>query len=76
MQTVSRLTRKYQATIPRSVRSTLGLKGGDSVVFSVRDDGTVLLTRATPLDVEFLRALSQTLSEWASPEDEEDYRGL
>jgi len=28
------------------------------------------------LDLEYLRALEGTLSEWASPEDEEAYRDL
>jgi len=72
---ISRLTSKYQATIPRPVRERLGVGAGDSVAFIVEDD-RVWLRRAEPLDREFARALTDTLDEWLSPADEEAYRGL
>jgi AbrB family looped-hinge helix DNA binding protein len=40
----SKLTGKFQATIPRTVRNLLGLDLGDRVVF-VLDDGRVLVRR-------------------------------
>jgi len=55
----SRLTTKYQTTIPAEVRERLGLEKGDRVVFEVRDD-QVLLRRLTPLDVEYAAAVSGT----------------
>jgi antitoxin PrlF len=73
--TVSRLTSKYQATIPRPVRERLGLGAGDSIAFEVEDD-RVWVRRAEPLDREFARALSGTMGEWLSPADEEAYRDL
>ncbi|MGH6912620.1 MAG: AbrB/MazE/SpoVT family DNA-binding domain-containing protein, partial [Geminicoccales bacterium] len=47
MSAVSRLTTKYQTTIPLEVRRALGLEAGDRVEFSV--EGTVVtLRKATP----------------------------
>ncbi|HXF45100.1 MAG TPA: type II toxin-antitoxin system PrlF family antitoxin [Burkholderiaceae bacterium] len=71
----SRLTEKYQATIPLPVRRALRLDKGDRVAFEIRG-GEVILRRATPLDVEFARAVSATLSEWASRADERAYADL
>lgn len=72
---VSRLTRKYQATIPRSVRERLGVNAGDSIAFLMEADG-VRVRRAEPFDREFARSLSNTLTEWLSPADEEAFRDL
>ena len=72
---VSRLTKKYQATIPAPVRDALSLRQGDTVVFEVTGD-RVSLRRGEPLDREFARALEGTLAEWLSEHDEEAYRGL
>lgn len=71
----SRLTRKYQATIPAGVRKTLDLHAGEVVAFDIEGD-KVRLRKAIPMDIEFAEALSDTLSEWASREDEEAYRDL
>ena len=73
---VSKLTSKYQTTIPSSVRDTLGLSKGDSLVFETASDGVVTVRKALPLDLESARALEPLLSEWNSIEDEEAYRGL
>jgi AbrB family looped-hinge helix DNA binding protein len=71
----SRLTGKYQATVPASVRRTLGLGAGDRLAWVVEGD-TVVLRRATPRDEAFAAALSPTLAEWASPEDEAAWHDL
>lgn len=71
----SRLTSKYQATIPARVRKTLGLRAGEVVAFHI-ENGEVRLRKGTPLDLEFARALSDTLSEWSSEADDKAYRGL
>lgn len=72
---VSRLTKKYQATIPAPVREALHLRQGDSIAFDIESD-RVTLRRAEPLDREFAKALESTLGEWLSPEDDEAYRDL
>jgi len=71
----SKVTTKYQATIPLEVRERLGIRQGDMVAFEL-ENGVVRLRRVVPLDVEYAKALAGTLSEWASENDEEAYRGL
>ena len=72
---ISKLTRKYQATIPAEVRKALRLSAGDAIAFDV-EDGEVRLRKAGPVDLAFSRAVEGTLDEWASPEDEDAYRDL
>ncbi len=76
LQAVTRLTTKGQTTLPKPVREALGVGPGDRVIWEIGPGGEVRLRRAEPLDLEYLRALEQTLSEWLSPEDEEAYREL
>ena len=75
MAAISRLTKKYQATIPREVREALGLGHGDQVVFEVQGE-TAILRKAQPIDLQFLKGVESTLGEWLSQEDEEAYRDL
>jgi antitoxin PrlF len=73
----SRVTKKYQATIPAPVRKRLGLKAGDSILFEEsKPTGTITLRRANPIDLEYLEALQGTLSEWNSENDDRAYRDL
>jgi antitoxin PrlF len=67
-RTRSKVTAKYQATIPGPIRDYLKLKQGDTVEFAVINE-QVVLRRSLPLDVEYLRGLEKTLSEWNSPHD-------
>lgn len=71
----SKLTRKYQATIPEPVRTALGLEAGDSIAFDL-EGNTVRVRKARPVDFAFARALEGTLQEWASAADDEAYRDL
>ena len=71
----SRLTSKYQATIPADVRRALRLKQGDVVQFEI-DGGRVTLRRQRASDRAYLKGLESTLSEWNSPYDEEAYGDL
>lgn len=75
MQQLSRVTSKFQATIPLAVRRKLGLKPGDAVVFEIEND-VVTVRRATALDREYVKAVEGTLTEWLTKEDEEAYRDL
>src|SRR4030067_3518388 len=75
VQQISRLTSKYQATIPQAIRRKLNLKPGDAVVFEIEND-TVTGRRATALDKEYAKAIEGTLTEWLSKEDDEAYGGL
>ena len=76
MQTAtSKLTKKYQATVPKSVRKKLELKAGDVIVFDI-DNDIIKLRKARPIDIEFSSALVPILSEWKSQNDEEAYNDL
>ena len=71
---VSRLSSKGQVTIPKKVRDILGARPGDTIAYEIQGD-SVRLRRVDP-DAEFHRALSQTLTEWESPEDDAAFRHL
>ncbi len=71
----SKLTTKYQTTIPEKVRKFLGLKQGDILAFEIQKK-TVTIKKASPVDLQFAKSLEHTLSEWDSKNDEEAYRDL
>ena len=71
----SRLSSKGQVTIPKEAREVLGAFAGDVVSFEIADD-SVVLRKVEPFDAAFHRALSVTLDEWTSPEDEEAFGDL
>ena len=75
-QVVSKLTSKYQTTVPAPVREALLLEKGDSLLFEIQEDGAVTVRKAVPLDHAFHGSLGATLGEWESGEDEEAYRDL
>lgn len=75
MLQTSKLTTKFQTTIPTSVRKVLQLKAGDMVGFEI-DGNEVKLRRATPLDLAFTQALEGTLSEWSSQADDRAFKDL
>jgi antitoxin PrlF len=73
--TTSKLTSKYQATIPEPVRKALHLRAGDAIAFDL-EDNQVRIRKARPVDLAFAQALEGTLNEWESAADEEAYRDL
>lgn len=75
MLQTSKLTTKYQATVPTSVRKVLQLKAGDVLGFEINGD-EVKLRRATPIDLAFTEALAATLPEWGSKEDDTAFKKL
>ncbi|MGI9077079.1 MAG: AbrB/MazE/SpoVT family DNA-binding domain-containing protein [Gemmatimonadaceae bacterium] len=76
MTPVAKITAKGQTTIPREIRDALEVKPGDLIAWEIRDSGRVEVRRVQPADVEYLRAIQETLSEWNSPEDGDAYRDL
>lgn len=76
MFAVAKITAKGQTTIPQNVRAALHVSPGDLIAWEVGADGTATVRRAQPLDLEYLRAVEGTVTEWASEADEEAYRGL
>ena len=52
LEVESKLTERYQTTVPESVRRALRLGKRDRIRFTIRPDGDVVLTRAVPTEVE------------------------
>ncbi|HQS31091.1 MAG: AbrB family transcriptional regulator [Polaromonas sp. 39-63-203] len=75
MLQTSKLTTKFQTTVPTRVRKILQLKAGDMVGFEI-DGNEVRLRRATPLDLAFTQALEGTLTEWSSKADDRAFKDL
>jgi antitoxin PrlF len=76
MIAVAKITAKGQTTIPQDVRSALHIAPGDLIAWEVGPDGTATVRRIQPLDLEYLRAVEGTFSEWTGATDEEAYREL
>ena len=76
MFAVAKITAKGQTTIPQNVRAALHVSAGDLIAWEVGPDGTATVRRVQPLDLDYLRAVEGTLSEWAGSADEEAYREL
>lgn len=69
----SKLTSKAQTTIPQPIRTALGLRPGDELLYEIVD-GRVLLARAqreTTTDDPF-----RTFEEWRSEADARAYADL
>ncbi|MCK4869965.1 MAG: AbrB/MazE/SpoVT family DNA-binding domain-containing protein [Gammaproteobacteria bacterium] len=71
----SRLTKKYQTTIPKEIRTLLNLHANDQVRFEIVDN-QVIISKIEPFDMTFHKALNGTLREWDSKEDDKAYRDL
>jgi antitoxin PrlF len=71
----SRLTQKYQATIPLEIRRLLNVTQGDTLAFDLHE-GHVVVRKQQPLDKTYARQVEAGLTEWASDIDDEDYHDL
>ncbi len=67
---IARITVKGQLTIPKSVRETLHVTQGDSVMFEEKD-GDILLRKVTGLDAIWARGIQTTLNEWDDELDDD-----
>ncbi|MDE3017044.1 MAG: type II toxin-antitoxin system PrlF family antitoxin [Pseudomonadota bacterium] len=73
---MSKLTSKYQTTIPQEIRQFLGLGKGDMVRFDIENDKVVLnkeipLDLSEPTETEYMQLMAQTMTEWQSDEDDD-----
>jgi AbrB family looped-hinge helix DNA binding protein len=73
---ISKLTSKFQATVPKIVRDTLHLKAKDQIIYEILEGDTVIIRRASALDKAYLKGLDHSLNEWNSSEDDEAYKDL
>lgn len=76
MTIIAKITAKGQTTIPAEVRAALHVGPGDIIVWEVEPNGSARVRRVQPLDLEYLKAIEGTLSEWGSRADEEAYCDL
>lgn len=76
MLTVAKITSKGQTTIPQDVRAALKVGPGDLIAWDIDANGVATVRRVLPMDIDYLRAVEGTLSEWTSAADEEAYRDL
>jgi antitoxin PrlF len=73
---VSKVTSKFQATVPLDVRAALGIRAGDRLAWDVRDG--VATVRLLPRDLKGWDPLTWLgfADEWLSPEDQDAFRDL
>ena len=76
MLAIAKITSKGQTTIPQAIREALDVRPGDSIVWEVNHEGTARVRKVRPLDMEYLSAVEDGLSEWNCAEDEAAYNGL
>ena len=73
---ISKITSKGQTTVPQEVRTVLKSKPGDLLAWQIDGNGDVSVRRVQSVDVEYLRAVEKTMSEWGTAEDEAAYGDL
>jgi bifunctional DNA-binding transcriptional regulator/antitoxin component of YhaV-PrlF toxin-antitoxin module len=76
MLAIAKITAKGQTTIPQDIRTALKVSSGDLIAWEVGDNGTATVRRVQPMDIEYMRAVEGTLSEWGSVADDESYGQL
>ena len=76
MSNIARVSAAGQTTIPEEICAALAVKAGDLIEWEVTGDGRAEVRRKAADDPSFAAALSGTLDEWESPEDDEAYRDL
>lgn len=72
----SKLTSKFQATVPKEIREILCLTSKDQIIYEILEDDTVIVRKASPIDKAYLKGLDQVLDEWSSDDDEKAYKDL
>jgi AbrB family looped-hinge helix DNA binding protein len=76
MSQLGKISSKGQVTIPADVRRKLHLETGDTLAWEIEADGRLWVRHLKPVEQDYLTAVSDTLSEWNSAEDDEAYRDL
>ncbi len=71
--TITKLTSKCQTTIPAEIRKFIGVSAGDAISFKIINN-KVVIEKSRPIDMQYLKAVESTLTEWLSKEDEEMFK--
>lgn len=69
---VSKVTTKYQTSIPKNIRDKLGIKAGDYVEFDIANNN-IIFRKINKIDKNFLKLSERSLEEWNSKEDDEQF---
>lgn len=72
---LAKITSRGQTTIPKCIREAANLREGDVIAFEI-EGSHLVVHKVTPRRDDYLQGLSEVMSEWASPEDEEAWRAL
>ncbi|MYK40338.1 MAG: AbrB/MazE/SpoVT family DNA-binding domain-containing protein [Gemmatimonadetes bacterium] len=72
---LAKITSRGQTTIPKRIREAANLREGDVIAFEI-EGSHLVVHKVTPGGDDYLQGLSEVMSEWASPEDEEAWRDL
>ena len=70
---ISKVTIKYQASIPKEVREKLNIKAGDFIEFDIEGDRVVLKKANSNIDKNMLKLMQANMQEWNSKEDERQF---
>jgi antitoxin PrlF len=75
MKSLSKVTTKYQTSLPKEVRERLSVQAGDYVTFEIKGK-VVTLRKVENLDKNLLKLMQQNMQEWNSKEDDEQFAYL
>ncbi|MBR3225900.1 MAG: AbrB/MazE/SpoVT family DNA-binding domain-containing protein [Atopobiaceae bacterium] len=73
---MSTISSKGQITIPASVRSAIGVRAGDKVLFVRRDDGSISLFNQNMMAMHVAMDAFEGAAEEAGLQDEEDLAAI
>jgi antitoxin PrlF len=67
----SRISERGQTTIPLEIRKSLNLSEGDLICYEIEGKSSVKIHKLEQLDMEWARAIENTLAEWQGDEDDD-----
>lgn len=73
MPPIAKIDSKGQVTVPAEIRRALDVKAGDVLIWNVESKHKVVVRRAPAVDVDYLAAITGSLPEWDSAEDDEAF---
>jgi bifunctional DNA-binding transcriptional regulator/antitoxin component of YhaV-PrlF toxin-antitoxin module len=76
MTTIAKISDSGEMVMPEAIRAALAVKSGDIIEWEITGAGRAEVRRVPNADDAYLHGVANTLEEWASPEDEDAYRGL
>ena len=75
MKSLSKVTTKYQTSIPKEVRDKLSISAGDYVKFEIKGS-IVMLKKIKKIDKNLLKLMEENMQEWNSKEDDKQFAYL